>query len=67
MTNSCRARLSIRVFYPPGFDAEIGPALEIIDKLSKQSWTGDKVVAGSEKKLDWKERLGSCREPVMSL
>lgn len=32
LTNSFRARLSIGVFYAPGFDAEIGPALEIIDK-----------------------------------
>ena len=59
--------MSIGVFYAPGFDAEIGPALEIIDKLSKQSWTGDKVVEGSEKKLDGKGRLGSYREPIPSL
>lgn len=32
VTNSCRSRMSIVVFYAPGFEAEIGPAVELIDE-----------------------------------
>ena len=32
ITDRCRARLSIPVFYSPEFEAEIGPALELIDE-----------------------------------
>jgi len=32
MTDRCRARLWIGVFYAPEFEAEIGPAQELIDQ-----------------------------------
>lgn len=32
MTDRCRARLSIGVFYAPEFEAEIGPAPELVDE-----------------------------------
>ena len=32
MTDRCRDRLSIGVFYAPEFEAEIGPAPELVDE-----------------------------------
>ena len=33
MTDRCMARLSIGVFYAPEFEAEIGPAAELVDEI----------------------------------
>ena len=58
LKNSCRAMLSIGVFYAPGFDAEIGPHWKSLISFwtrAGQASNRWKSLTSFERELDWRQ------------